>query len=355
MAERYHPDTDQVAFADAVGKSLLSILPLSRLHDAHEESAQIWADLKSLGVFEISTSEQQGGSGLGAAEEALIVLELGRRVVAPSVLATVGATHLPCAANGSPSSAGRRVAAGYRRDHVPPAGARGRSAPSGSQAKTGEAGEDRVVFVEDAAANLLLVRSASGGGLYAYPTSSRAVDTQLWSSRLLQADRLGELLVEATPTQALRLRLLDAAALAGLARAALEMAVAYAAMREQFGRPIGSFQAIKHHCADMALAARLAGDLVTFAAVAVDDGRDDAVLQVESALYVAGSAAIDNCGKNIQIHGGIGFSDEADPHLLLKRARVLLEIAGGLEAALARIGACAPSTELTEHVERGAK
>jgi alkylation response protein AidB-like acyl-CoA dehydrogenase len=105
----------------------------------------------------------------------------------------------------------------------------------------------------------------------------------------------------------------------------------------------------------MALAVRLASDLVSFAAIAVDDGRDDAALQVESALYVAGSAAIDNCGKNIQIHGGMGFSDEADPHRLLKRARVLVEIAGGLEAAIARIGECPASDELTGHQQRGHK
>jgi len=328
MAERYHPDSDQVAFADSVGKSLLSILPLSRLHESHEESSQIWADLKNLGVFAIATSEEQGGSALGAAEEALIVLELGRRVVAPSVLATVGATHLPGAANRLPASAERRVAAGYRRG-------------------------DRVVFVEDSAANLLLVRAASGAGLFVYPEASRVVDTQLWSSRLLLAPGLGELVAKATPAQALRLRLIDAAALAGLARAALEMAVGYAGMREQFGRPIGSFQAIKHHCANMALAARLAADQVSFAAVAVDDGREDAVLQVESAFYVAGSAALDNSGKNIQVHGGMGFSDEADPHILLKRARVLVEIAGGLEPALARIAECPASAELSQQAQRG--
>ena len=136
----------------------------------------------------------------------------------------------------------------------------------------------------------------------------------------------------------MRLRLIDAAALAGLAQAALEMAVGYAGMREQFGRPIGSFQAVKHHCANMALSSRLACDQVSFAAVAVDDGRDDAALQVESAFFVAGSAAIENAGKNIQIHGGIGFSDEAEPHRLLKRSRLLIDIAGGLEAATTRIG-----------------
>jgi alkylation response protein AidB-like acyl-CoA dehydrogenase len=126
--------------------------------------------------------------------------------------------------------------------------------------------------------------------------------------------------------------------LAGLAQAALEMAVGYAGVREQFGRPIGSFQAVKHHCANMALAARLACDQVCFAAMAFDDDRDDVALQIESALFVAGTAAIENTGKNIQIHGGIGFSDEADPHRLLKRARLIIEIAGGLEHVLTRIG-----------------
>ena len=364
MAERYHPDADQVAFADSVGKSLSSMLPLSRLHESHEESSQIWADLKNLGVFEISTSEQQGGSGLGAAEEALIVVELGRRAVAPSVLATVGATHLLCEAKGMPPPAERRVAAGYcflarTSQGAPPQGngkgARDGDARSSSLGRPRARFDGRAVFVEDSAANMLLVRSDSGARLVAYPAASREVDTQLWSSRLRQAEGLGPSFAEATPAQALRLRLIDAAALAGLARAALDMAVGYAGMREQFGRAIGSFQAVKHHCANMALAARLASDLVSFAAVAIDDGRDDAVLQVENAFFVAGSAAVDNCGKNIQVHGGIGFSQEADPHLLLKRARVLVEIAGGLESALARIGGCPPSAELTKHERTGSQ
>jgi alkylation response protein AidB-like acyl-CoA dehydrogenase len=293
-----------------LGESLTSILPLSRLRESYEESAETWSALRDLGVFGISAPEDQGGSGLGTAEEALIVIELGRRVVTPAVLATVGATPMR-------SSPGR-VSAGYRRG-------------------------DRVVFVDDSGADQLLVRSESGAELFAYPTSSWLLDDTLWSSRLLETDGSGQPLAEADPVQLLRLRLIDAAALAGLAQAALEMAVGYARMREQFGRAIGSFQAVKHHCANMALAARLACDQVSFAAVAVDLGRDDAALQVESAFFVAGSAAIDNAGKNIQIHGGIGFSDEAEPHRLLKRARLLVAIAGGLEAAITRIG------EIGEH------
>jgi alkylation response protein AidB-like acyl-CoA dehydrogenase len=113
--------------------------------------------------------------------------------------------------------------------------------------------------------------------------------------------------------------------------------VAYAGIREQFGRPIGSFQAVKHHCANMAIAARCARDQTTFAAVAIDEERPDAQLQVECAYLIAATAALENAGKNIQIHGGMGFSDEADPHLFLKRAQLLIAIAGGLEAATSRI------------------
>ena len=74
-----------------------------------------------------------------------------------------------------------------------------------------------------------------------------------------------------------------------------------------------------------------------FARRADIEGRPDAALQVECALFVAGTAALEICGKNIQLHGGIGFSDEADPHLFLKRAQLLVAVAGGLEAANERI------------------
>ncbi len=324
MTERYHPSRDQVALAAGLGESLSSLLPLSRLRESHDESAETWTALRELGVFGISLPEEQGGSGLGMVEEALIAIELGRRVVAPSVLSTLGALHLRFAGERSPAPAEHRVAAGYRHG-------------------------DRVIVVDDPGAARLLIRDASGAALFERPRSSRLIDETLWSCRLLEATGLGRPLAEADAGQALHLRLIEAAALAGLAQAALRMAVDYAGVRHQFGRPIGSFQAVKHHCADMALSSRLACDQVSFAAVAVDDGRDDATLQVESAFFIAGSAALDNASKNIQVHGGIGFSDEADPHRLLKRARLQVEIAGGLEAAATRIGQAPVNVGLGAH------
>lgn len=115
------------------------------------------------------------------------------------------------------------------------------------------------------------------------------------------------------------------------------MAVAYAGERKQFGRPIGGFQAIKHHCVNMAIAARSARDQTSFASIAIDDDRDDAARHVDCALLVASTAALQNAATNIQIHGGIGFSEEAYPHLLLKRARLLITIVGGTDAVHTRI------------------
>jgi alkylation response protein AidB-like acyl-CoA dehydrogenase len=311
-AIRYHPSPDQLALASTIEESFLPLLPLSRLHASPTEDGRTWSSLDEIGIFGITAGEEIGGSGLGAVEEALIAMALGRQLAAPSVLATMGAAHA-APTPGAAGLKGRRVAAGLQRG-------------------------DRTVVVEDRAASLVLVRAPSGAAVYATASvASRPLDRRLWLADLIECDLLGEPVARFDDARLLRLRLLDAAALAGIAKAALDMGVSYAGTREQFGRPIGSFQAIKHHCANMAISASCARDQVSFAAVAVDDQRTDAALQVECAVWVAGSAALDNAGKNIQIHGGIGFSDEADPHLLLKRAQLLITLAGGLEAANRRI------------------
>jgi alkylation response protein AidB-like acyl-CoA dehydrogenase len=308
---RYHPDAEQLALASTIEQPLNDLLPVARLHTSFEEHADTWAQLRELGIFDVTLSEEQGGSDLGCVEEALIVMELGRRLASPAVFATMGASP----ALQKSGLGGQNVAAAYRRDH-------------------------QVLFVEETRVRLMLVRDDDGACLYRLEAGEgNVIDDRLWLARLRKMGLMSEPIARYEHKDLLRLRLIDAAALAGVAAATLDMAVAYAGIREQFGRPIGTFQAIKHRCADMAVAARCARDQTTFAAVALDDEREDAALQTECALLVAGSAALDNAGKNIQIHGGMGFSDEADPHLFLKRAQLILAIGGGLEAANARIAA----------------
>ena len=122
--------------------------------------------------------------------------------------------------------------------------------------------------------------------------------------------------------------LLVSAQLLGVAQAALALAVSYAKLREQFGRPIGSFQAIKHHCADMAVRVELLSAQLDMAAIAARDGRDDATFQIAALRRLAPKAALANARRAIQIHGGIGFSAEADPHQLLKHAHMLRQLGG---------------------------
>jgi len=123
--------------------------------------------------------------------------------------------------------------------------------------------------------------------------------------------------------------LLVSAQLLGIAEATRNLAVDYAKVREQFGRPIGSFQAIKHQCANMAIAAEMLSSQLDMAAIAVRDGREDAAFQVAALRLLAPKAALANARICIQVHGGIGFSAEADTHHYLKQAHVLRHLVSG--------------------------
>ena len=313
---RHHPDTDQRALVAGFDRPLDILLPLARLHHQVGDGAKTWAGLAELGLFGIALGEAAGGACLGAAEEVLLAERLGRRLAAPSVFATIAAAHAdaPHAVAGMVGGT-TRVAPAYR------------------------AGE-RVVVVDGADADIILLRDGEAGALHrAAGSNASDVRDRLWMTTVSLDQAPGHRIAALDAAALLRARLIDAAALSGIAGAALDMAVAYAKLRRQFGRPIGGFQAVKHHCADMVIAARAAIDQATFAAIAIDDGRDDAPVQIEAALLLAADAALGNARLNIQIHGGIGFSDEADPHLLLKRAHVHVAIAGGREAATARLAA----------------
>jgi alkylation response protein AidB-like acyl-CoA dehydrogenase len=119
-------------------------------------------------------------------------------------------------------------------------------------------------------------------------------------------------------------QVLGGALLVGLASATVDMAVAYAKDREQFGRPIGSFQAVKHLCADMLVRVEVARAAVHAAAVNVDQPDvGDGVRAAAGAALLAAEAAVANGKSCIQVHGGMGFTWEVPAHLYLMRARVL--------------------------------
>ena len=112
-----------------------------------------------------------------------------------------------------------------------------------------------------------------------------------------------------------------AAEMAGCARRALEMSVEYAKLREQFGRPIGSFQAVQHTCANMNLGLQNSLSLIYYAGWTLDQDLGKAPLAAAMAKAYAGEACMKVCSDGVQVHGGIGFTWEHDMHLYFKRVR----------------------------------
>ena len=140
-------------------------------------------------------------------------------------------------------------------------------------------------------------------------------------------------------------RTLGAAEAVGVMAACTDSAVAYAKERVQFGRTIGTFQAVKHHCADMLVAAELATAAVWDAARAVGDSLDEFDLVAAMAAHLAFGPAVHNAQMNIQVHGGIGFTWEHDAHLFLRRALVLDAVAGLARRRRRRHGAGGPGDD----------
>jgi alkylation response protein AidB-like acyl-CoA dehydrogenase len=138
-----------------------------------------------------------------------------------------------------------------------------------------------------------------------------------------------ENVVVGAATRALALaRTLGAAEAVGGMAACVDSAVEYAKERVQFGRTIGTFQAIKHHCANMLVAAELATAVVWDAARAAHDDADEFALTAAQAATLAFAPYVQNAQMNIQVHGGIGFTWEHDAHLFLRRALVLNALLG---------------------------
>ena len=146
------------------------------------------------------------------------------------------------------------------------------------------------------------------------------------------------------PADGLR-SLLDRAALAvacdslGLAEMMLEATVSYTGLRHQFGRPVGSFQAVKHACADMYVKIRVAGELVDEAVEALVALRPEAPTAVSRAKSFACQVAVEVAGKAMQLHGGIGYTWESGIHAYLKRAAINRSMFGSAAAHRRRIAA----------------
>jgi len=280
----------------------------------------LWRALGGMGIFALTLPEADGGVGLGFAEVAIVCEELGRAAVPGPLLGTFLAAGLRAtagddAADDAVADLAARAAAGEAVVGLIPAG--------------------DPAFVEHLdGLDALLVVSADGATLLDPPAGGRPVDRPLDpltpvhvvdplpAGRTVGDSAAAVLMGNATS-------LASAALQVGLAEAAVELGTAYAKERTQFGRVIGSFQAVKHLLADAQVQVEMARAAVHAAGVELDDvlaGDGDPVRfhrALEGARIVASRAADRATRTCIQVHGGMGFTWELDAHLLLKRALVL--------------------------------
>ena len=290
----------------------------------------LWPDLATLGLFGIALPERLGGVGGTLADQAAAVEQAAEELLPGPVLPTVLAASLlagtpaeqiaRCLADGS-GTAGVALDPG---DVVATRAGAGIVVDGTTDLVLG-AGRD---------AHLLLPARTSDGGTVWFvlgPGTPVSTVEALDFSRPLGRARLDRVRVpvehvlgELTTARVRSLAAtLFAAEAAGVARWCLRTAVDHARVREQFGRPIGSFQAVKHLCAEMLCRAEQAG------ALAWDAARDPGSLSAPAAAAIALDAAVDNAKDCVQVLGGIGFTWEHDAHLYLRRAVAGRELAGG--------------------------
>lgn len=312
-----------------------------------KDAAAEWPLLADAGWTGLEAPENVGGAGAGFGEVAVVLQEMGRAATRSAYL---GGTVLSVGALISlqPSTArdallsdvatgGLRTAVALSRDGqdvdasapfcIEPSSP-GLRLTGRSEFVPDADGADRLLLLAKAAdVPVLVVVAAHTAGLSVTPQA--VVDeTRRLSVVIADGVMVDESLVwrfDGDPETRVR-RLLDRAAVAvacdslGLAVAMLSATVSYAGVRHQFGRPIGSFQAVKHACADMLVQISVARQLVSAAVDAIADDRTDATTAASMAKSYATGVAVGIAGKAMQLHGGIGYTWESGVHVYLKRA-----------------------------------
>jgi alkylation response protein AidB-like acyl-CoA dehydrogenase len=303
------PSPAQQDIADSTAEYLAKEFPISRVRElATADGCAVvdentWRRWAALGFFSLGLPEHAGGLGLGLVEELLVIEQFGRYLTPGPTVSSIVATHVAHAAGLrklTSALVGGAVQIGLR---------------------IGDIGYD----VQ--AGGLALSVNRTGAELHAISeaTALQSIDPSMRLSRVVVGDRIAAVADEMVQ---LRLWVLQSAMLVGIAAVAEAQSTAYAKVRHQFGQPIGAFQAVKHRCADMAVRSYVASAQLHLAATSVDTAQPDARFQSAAALTLALDAARSNVAVNIQNHGGIGFTDEHDAGLMLKRATALAAAVG---------------------------
>ncbi|HSJ27029.1 MAG TPA: acyl-CoA dehydrogenase family protein [Acidimicrobiia bacterium] len=306
-----------------------------------------WAAVAELGWQAMAIPEEYGGAGFGLLELAVLVEEQGRGLFCGPFLSTVMAAANAVLLAGSDEQKQSILSGIASGDLVATLAVAERHAGwDGENLGTSATpqGEGWIIdgakrFVLDGhTADLIIVaaQTPDGVGLFLVdggaPGMSRTLlptmdETRKQAEIAFEGVRVAESarLPHGSTATLAAIDELMAVSLAleqvGGAQAVLDMAVQYAKDRQQFGRPIGSFQAVKHMCADMLLRVESARAAAYYAAWTVAEGSEEAATVVPLAKAYCSDAFFECAGTNIQIHGGIGFTWEHDAHLYFKRAK----------------------------------
>jgi alkylation response protein AidB-like acyl-CoA dehydrogenase len=326
--------------------------------DPRGDNDAMWKEMAQLGWLGLSLPEAYGGSGLGMVETAILLEEMGRAACPgaywPTVLAATALNEagtdaqkkrwLPAVATGEARATIAFLDGDLDWDPQTVT-TRAQRTPQGWRLT----GEKRFVpWAHVANVMLIPARSDEGVTLFAVEPSARGLGLSpvagmdlatRWVHVKLDGVSVAADAVVGAPGGAAPLlaALLcrgavgAAAEMLGASRRCLDMAVGYAKVREQFGQPIGSFQAIRHKCAEMLVEVENSHSATYYAAWALDAVADDHALAASVAKAYVSDAARKVCGESIQVHGGIGFTWEYDLHLYFKRAKALEPMYGDAE------------------------
>ncbi|MFM8356614.1 MAG: acyl-CoA dehydrogenase family protein [Gammaproteobacteria bacterium] len=359
---------EQTQLTDSVKRFLADAAPLNRVRQFAQDGddRDIWAGLTGLGIPALLVPEAAGGVGLSCLDAALVSEQLGYRATPSPFLGSAVALPVALRHAGSYADADAllaAVAAGETRVGIALANAVGRRADATLDAAldvsldarkgrlTGtvhfamDSPADQYLVADDAGRLYLVAGNAAGLDVVRFDTIDRTRQT----ARITCSNTPAQLLSDdpAALTRVLDvLRVMLAADTLGAAQQMLDQAVAYALTREQFNRPIATFQAVKHMCAEMAAALEPCRSMIWYAGHALDHMPEEAHL-----VACHAKAHLSEVGKAVaktatEVHGGMGFTDLVGLHYWFKRVgynRQMLGTPEGLRLAAARAQGLAAS------------
>ena len=304
----------------------------SLLDTADESRPPFWQNLVELGWLGLHIDEEHGGSGYGLPELVVVIEELGRAVAPGPFVPTVIASAV-IAKDGTADQKSRLLPGLIDGTITAAIGL-----DSQVRVSDGLADGDAGIVLGAGLGELLVIAAGDDVLLLERGRDGVSVDVpdNLDPTRRSGRVRLQNVSVSADDivpgareSTLARARTLLAAEAVGGASDCVDAAVAYAKVREQFGRTIATFQAVKHHCANMLVAAESATAAVWDASRAASEDEQQFRLIAAAAATLAFPAYARNAELNIQVHGGIGFTWEHDAHLHLRRALVIAALLGG--------------------------